>query len=82
MICWAVVLALAVSLPIAVLAAVLTPQLQLAQPLFTIAWAALLLGEHVGPVTLFVAVGVLCCVAATQRSRVIVGASDADGSSR
>jgi drug/metabolite transporter (DMT)-like permease len=45
-------------------------QLQLAQPLLTLAWSAALLGEHVTPVTLVAALAVLACVAATQRARV------------
>ncbi len=108
-ICWALLLALPVSLPVSVFAALASPQhptpvalgglayvslvsmllgffawnrglatagvargsqLQLAQPLLTIAWAALLLGEPVGISTLLVALGVLGCVAVTQRSRV------------
>jgi drug/metabolite transporter (DMT)-like permease len=45
-------------------------QVQLAQPLLTLAWSALVLGEHVGPWTLAAAVAVLACVALTQRARV------------
>ncbi|MFM9367769.1 DMT family transporter [Streptomyces sp. Da 82-17] len=44
-------------------------QLQLAQPLLTLVWSVLLLGEHMpwaAPVT---AVAVLVCIAVTQRSR-------------
>jgi drug/metabolite transporter (DMT)-like permease len=41
-------------------------QIQLAQPVLTLVWSALLLGEHVGPWT---AITVLACVAATQRAR-------------
>lgn len=44
-------------------------QLQLAQPLLTLAWSALLLGEHLGPATLLAALAVLVCVAVTQRDR-------------
>jgi drug/metabolite transporter (DMT)-like permease len=45
-------------------------QIQLAQPLLTLVWSALLLGEHVGPGTLLAAAGVLASVAVTQRARV------------
>jgi drug/metabolite transporter (DMT)-like permease len=45
-------------------------QVQLAQPLLTLAWSALLLGEGVGAVTIAAAVAVLLSVAATQRTRV------------
>jgi drug/metabolite transporter (DMT)-like permease len=44
-------------------------QLQLGQPLLTLAWSALLLGEHVSPVAPATAVVVLLCIAATQRAR-------------
>jgi drug/metabolite transporter (DMT)-like permease len=44
-------------------------QVQLAQPVLTLAWSALLLGEHVGLWTAVTALGVLACVAATQRAR-------------
>jgi len=44
-------------------------QIQLAQPLFTLGWSALLLGERVGAGTLVAAVAVLACVVATQRAR-------------
>jgi drug/metabolite transporter (DMT)-like permease len=47
-----------------------TGQIQLAQPLFTLAWSAALLGEHVGVATMLTAVAVLASVVATQRSRV------------
>lgn len=45
-------------------------QLQLAQPLLTLAWSALLLGERIDGFTGIAAVGVLACVAATQWARV------------
>ena len=45
-------------------------QVQLLQPLLTLAWSAALLGEHVGPGTIAAAVGVLASVVATQRARV------------
>jgi drug/metabolite transporter (DMT)-like permease len=45
-------------------------QVQLVQPLLTLAWAALLLGEHIGPATLIASVAVVLSVVATQRTRV------------
>jgi drug/metabolite transporter (DMT)-like permease len=45
-------------------------QVQLAQPVLSLAWAALILGESVGPATIAAAVVVLACVVATQRTRV------------
>ncbi len=47
-------------------------QVQLAQPLLTLLLAALVLGEPLTPVMLVAGVGVLACVAATQRARVAV----------
>ncbi|MEV6929141.1 DMT family transporter [Dactylosporangium sp. NPDC051485] len=44
-------------------------QIQLAQPVLTMAWSALLLGEHVPAVAIAAAVAVLACVALTQRLR-------------
>ena len=44
-------------------------QTQLVQPLLTLAWAWLLLGERFGAVTVLAAVAVLICVALTQRLR-------------
>jgi drug/metabolite transporter (DMT)-like permease len=44
-------------------------QVQLAQPVLTLAWSALLLGEAVGPWTVLTALAVLASVAATQRAR-------------
>ncbi|MDX3071548.1 DMT family transporter [Streptomyces sp. MI02-7b] len=44
-------------------------QLQLAQPLLTLVWAAALLGEDLGTLTAPAAVAVLVCVAVTQRAR-------------
>ncbi|HEY9476552.1 MAG TPA: DMT family transporter [Mycobacteriales bacterium] len=44
-------------------------QLQLVQPIFTLLWAAMLLGEHFGAGTVLTAIGVLACTAATQRTR-------------
>ncbi len=44
-------------------------QVQLAQPLLTMGWAALVLGEGVGPRELGAAALVLACVVATQRAR-------------
>lgn len=43
-------------------------QLQLAQPVLTLAWSAALLGERLSAATLPAAVAVLVCVAVTQRS--------------
>jgi drug/metabolite transporter (DMT)-like permease len=48
-------------------------QVQLAQPVLTLAWSAFLLGEAVGPATIAAALLVLASVAATQRTRVEVG---------
>jgi len=45
-------------------------QVQLAQPLLTIAWSTLLLGEAVQASALLTAIVVIACVVATQRSRV------------
>jgi drug/metabolite transporter (DMT)-like permease len=44
-------------------------QIQLAQPVLTLAWSALLLGERVTALTLVTALAVLASVAATQRAR-------------
>ncbi len=44
-------------------------QIQLAQPLMTLGWSVLLLGERPSPLTPVAAVIVLGCVAATQRVR-------------
>jgi drug/metabolite transporter (DMT)-like permease len=44
-------------------------QIQLAQPVLTLLWSALLLGETVTPAALLVAVVVLACVVLTQRTR-------------
>ncbi|SEC62275.1 EamA-like transporter family protein [Streptomyces sp. 2231.1] len=43
-------------------------QLQLAQPLLTLVWSALLLGERVTAAAPLTAVAVLVCIAVTQRS--------------
>jgi drug/metabolite transporter (DMT)-like permease len=45
-------------------------QVQLVQPLLTLGWAAALLGEHVGLVTLVASIAVVASVVATQRARV------------
>jgi drug/metabolite transporter (DMT)-like permease len=45
-------------------------QVQLAQPVLGLLWAALILREAVGPATAGTAVAVLACVVATQRTRV------------
>lgn len=57
-------------------------QLQLAQPVLTVGWAALLLGERVDVATSVVAVAVLATTAATQRSRVRGPAADQDQPTR
>ncbi len=44
-------------------------QVQLMQPLLSLAWAGLLLGEHVTALMLGVALGVLACVVAALRAR-------------
>jgi drug/metabolite transporter (DMT)-like permease len=44
-------------------------QVQLAQPVLTLVWSALILGERVTPLTGLTAIAVLACVAATQRAR-------------
>lgn len=44
-------------------------QLQLAQPLLTILWAVLLMGEHLSPTVPITAGIVLICIFATQRAR-------------
>ncbi|MET0603794.1 MAG: DMT family transporter [Baekduia sp.] len=45
-------------------------QVQLAQPVLSLLWAALILGESVGHATVLAALVVLGCVVATQRTRV------------
>ncbi|MFI6684488.1 DMT family transporter [Streptomyces sp. NPDC050485] len=44
-------------------------QLQLTQPLLTLIWSVLLLGEHLSPAAPLAAAGVLVCIAVTQRAR-------------
>jgi drug/metabolite transporter (DMT)-like permease len=44
-------------------------QIQLAQPVLTLIWSALLLGEAVTPASIVAAVVVLACVVLTQRTR-------------
>jgi drug/metabolite transporter (DMT)-like permease len=44
-------------------------QTQLAQPVLTLAWSALLLGERVTPAMVLAALAVVACVLATQRTR-------------
>ncbi|WP_082598857.1 MULTISPECIES: DMT family transporter [unclassified Kitasatospora] len=44
-------------------------QLQLAQPLLTLGWAVLLLDETPSPAAPLAAIGVLACIAVTQRAR-------------
>jgi len=56
-------------------------QLQLAQPILTLMWSAILVREHVGAITVAAAVLVLASVAMTQRARVFratPGISSAD----
>ncbi len=45
-------------------------QVQLAQPVLTLVWASLLLGEHLTPGMVAASLIVLACVVATQRTRV------------
>ncbi len=45
-------------------------QVQLVQPLLTLGWSALLLGEHIGAATLIASIAVVASVLATQRARV------------
>lgn len=45
-------------------------QIQLAQPLLTLVWSVLLLGEKVGPAVPFTTVTVLLCIVVTQRAKV------------
>jgi drug/metabolite transporter (DMT)-like permease len=58
-------------------------QVQLVQPVLTLAWSALLLNEEVTASMILAALGVVACVVATQRSRNHEGgrrrALDADG---
>jgi drug/metabolite transporter (DMT)-like permease len=44
-------------------------QIQLAQPLITLVWSVLLMGEHLTPLAPVAALIVLGCIAATQRAR-------------
>ncbi|WP_329070131.1 DMT family transporter [Streptomyces sp. NBC_01429] len=44
-------------------------QLQLAQPVLTLVWSVLLLGEHLTPAAPLAAVAVLVCIVVTQRAR-------------
>jgi drug/metabolite transporter (DMT)-like permease len=108
-ICWAVIFALPVTLPITIYSAIEGPvhpggaaslgflyvslismlfgffawnrgmatagiarasQVQLAQPLLTLGWAALFFGEPISVAMLAVAAGVIVCVATTQRVRI------------
>ncbi|WP_458089189.1 DMT family transporter [Streptomyces malaysiensis] len=50
-------------------------QLQLAQPLLTLVWSVLLLGETLTPAAPIAAVAVLVCIGVTQRARVPAGAN-------
>lgn len=42
-------------------------QIQLAQPLLTVVWSVLFMGEALDPVILFTAAIVIACIAVTQR---------------
>jgi drug/metabolite transporter (DMT)-like permease len=53
-------------------------QIQLAQPVLTLIWSALVLGEPVGWPALATAAVVLVCVVLTQRSRVTPTTASAD----
>ncbi len=44
-------------------------QIQLAQPLITLVWSVLLMGEELSPLVPLTAVVVLCCIVVTQRVR-------------
>lgn len=44
-------------------------QIQLMQPLLTILWSFVMLGEHISQATLIAALAVLSCIAITQRAR-------------
>jgi drug/metabolite transporter (DMT)-like permease len=46
-------------------------QVQLAQPLLTLVWSWLFIGEHAGMSTVVAAAGVLVCVVLAQRARVL-----------
>lgn len=46
-----------------------TSQVQLAQPLLTLVWSVLLLGEHLSPAAPVAALAVLVCIAVVQRTR-------------
>ncbi|MFJ1990545.1 DMT family transporter [Streptomyces asiaticus] len=54
-------------------------QLQLAQPLLTLVWSVLLLGETLTPAAPIAAVAVLVCIGVTQRARVPAGVVRASG---
>ncbi len=55
-------------------------QVQLVQPLLTLMWSALLLGEHVSAGAVAAAVAIVLCVALTQRT--VVGTRPASGRER
>jgi drug/metabolite transporter (DMT)-like permease len=57
-------------------------QVQLAQPVMTLAWAALILGEQVTAAMLVAALAVLACVLATQRTRRAASGDDERGRRR
>ncbi|MGK5522678.1 DMT family transporter [Micromonospora sp. URMC 107] len=54
-------------------------QIQLAQPVLTLVWSALLLGESVTPASIAAALAVLACVVLIQRTRASAPASAVEG---
>jgi drug/metabolite transporter (DMT)-like permease len=54
-------------------------QTQLAQPVLTLAWSALLLGEHVSLSMVIAALAIVACVLATQRTRAAQPKTNAGG---
>ena len=117
-ICWALVIALPVTVPITAVAAVVHPphagagawaafgyvtvvsmflgffawyaglarggvarvgQIQLVQPVLTLIWSALLLGERVAPSAIAAATAVLLCFTVSQRARSVYDRPDAGG---
>lgn len=55
--------------------------MQLVQPVLTLLWSALLLGETVTPASIAAAAIVLACVVLTQRTRQAAPAKDQAGAS-
>jgi drug/metabolite transporter (DMT)-like permease len=58
---------------LAVLGVPRASQLQLAQPLLTLVWSVLILGERLSPAAPAAAVAVLACIAVTQRRKPAAG---------